>query len=56
MEAEDDEVAVVGVVPVDVPGDGGGGQGVEGGAVGQDVLLYRVGRLESCQKGPPGQS
>ena len=41
VEIEEDDVAVVGVVPVaiDVPGDGWGWQRLEGGAVEEDVLL-----------------
>ena len=56
VDVEDDDVAGVGGVPVDVPGDGGGGQGVEGGAVEPDDLLERVGRPQSCKEGTPGQS
>ena len=56
VDVEDDDVAGVGGVPVDVPGDGGGGQGLEGGAVDCDGLLQRVGGLEPCEERPPGQS
>ena len=56
METEEDDAAGVGLVPVDIPGDGWGGQGLGGGAVDCDVLLEGVGSLESSEERTPGQS